>query len=125
MKLRSILFGLLLLAMAMFGTQACYYDNAEELYPNIECDTVSVSFQNDINPIIQTNCTPCHSGSTPSGGLLLTSHAQIAAASNSGKIMDRISRSNGDPLLMPQTGKMGDCSIAIIQAWINQGTLNN
>lgn len=125
MKGSSILLALPLILMVLFGTQACYYDNAEELYPNTECDTTAMSFQNDINPIIQTNCTVCHSGSTPSGGLLLTNHAQIAAAANSGKIMDRISRSNGDPLLMPQTGKLGDCSIAKIEAWINQGTLNN
>jgi len=106
---------------------SCYYDNAEEMYQNLpkDCDLTAISFNQDIAPIISTNCGGCHGAVAPSAGLSLTNHAQISAAAISGKIMDRISRQVGDPLLMPQGSPMIKCNIDKIDAWIKAGAVNN
>ena len=42
---------------------SCYYDNEEALYPSAGngCDTLEVSFNNTIVPILSTYCYTCHS----------------------------------------------------------------
>jgi uncharacterized membrane protein len=117
------LFGALLLVA---GLQACYYDNEQDLYPAVPgngCDTTAISYATTIQPIIQSRCTSCHSGGFPSGGLALTNHAEVAGSVN--RIIDRINRNEGDALLMPQGTKMDACRIDQIEAWANQGALNN
>jgi hypothetical protein len=117
------LFGCLLLVA---GLQACYYDNEHDLYPVVPgngCDTATVSYAATIQPIMQTRCVSCHSGGFPSGGLGLTTHAEVAGSVD--RIIDRITRNEGDALLMPQGAKMDACRIDQIIAWANQGALNN
>ncbi|MFN3530302.1 MAG: hypothetical protein ACK417_10320 [Bacteroidia bacterium] len=115
-----------LLLLFVFGSlQACYYDNEQDLYPGLpgDCDTLSVSYANTIRPIMQSRCVSCHSGNFPSGGLGLSTHAEVAGSI--GVIIDRISREPDDVLLMPQGAKMDACRIDEIIAWANQGALNN
>lgn len=106
---------------------SCYYDNAEEMYQNLpkDCDLTAISFNQDIAPIISQNCGGCHGANFPSGGLSLTNYAQISNAANSGKLVDRISRQTGDPLVMPQGGPMIKCNIDKIDAWVKAGAPNN
>ncbi len=106
---------------------ACVYNNAEEMIKDLpkECNLDAVSFNEEIAQIINQNCGSCHGATFPSGGLSLTNYTQISAAANSGIIMNRISRSPGDPLLMPTTGKMSSCNIDKIDAWIKAGAPNN
>lgn len=112
--------------LSLLFLAGCYYDNEQDLYPNPPgggCDTVAVSFNTEIWPIINTKCTSCHSGSFPSGSLALTNHAQVTASLPN--IIDRIERNPDDPLLMPQGAKLDACSISKIKAWAAQGAVNN
>ena len=48
---------------------SCSYENMETLYPQEPgCDTINVSYTEDIKPIFDANCVSCHSGSAPAGG---------------------------------------------------------
>lgn len=111
--------------LSLLFLAGCYYDNEQDLYPNLPtvCDTVAVSFNTEVWPIINSKCTSCHSGSFPSGGLALTNHAQVAAGL--ANVIDRIERNPDDPLLMPQGAKLDNCSIRKIKAWAAQGATNN
>ena len=40
-------------------------------------------------------------------------------------IIDRISRPEGDPLMMPGSYRIPQCQIDKIVAWVEQGALNN
>lgn len=107
---------------------SCYYDNAEEMYAdnNQNCDVAAVTFSQDVSKIIAQNCSVCHSGSVPSAGLSLTTYAQIKVVVDNGKLQNRINRSQGDPLVMPQgNGPMQKCNIDKVNAWIAQGALEN
>ncbi|MFP4469223.1 MAG: c-type cytochrome domain-containing protein [Bacteroidales bacterium] len=92
---------------------------------DINCDTLNVTFSETVFPIIQNRCLGCHSGGSPSGGINLENHANIAAVASSGALMGAIRHEPGySP--MPQNGaKLSDCNIAQIQKWIDDGTPNN
>ena len=47
--------------LTIFGS--CYYDNEEDLYPELEqeCDTVNVNFIGTVEPMLAANCLACHS----------------------------------------------------------------
>ena len=104
----------------------CSYDNSIDSYGNITaCDTAAVTFSQDIDALISQNCEGCHNGMSANGGLILSSHQNTAAAALNGSLIDRTTRSAGDPLLMPPGGALGDCDISKLRAWIAQGAPNN
>ena len=113
------------LSILLFNS--CNYDNEGSLYGISDCDTNFVSFGMDIYPIISSHCTMCHSDPSPSAGLALETHAQIyqSAIDPYNGVIDRISRPEGDPLMMPGSYRIPQCQIDKIVAWVEQGALNN
>jgi len=116
-----------LFASLVLLVQACYYDNEQDLYPagggNGGCDTLNLSYQTHILPIMSSKCQSCHGSVSPSGNLSLMTHAQIKAAEM--RVRDRINRPSGDPQLMPTSGKLPSCQIRQLELWYNQGAPNN
>lgn len=100
----------------------CYYDNEEYLYGT--CDTSSVSFSKDIKPIMDANCINCHSG----GSIDLTNYNGVKAKVTDSTLYKSISYSYSganSSKNMPSAGKLDDCSIKKVKAWIDQGAINN
>jgi uncharacterized membrane protein len=124
MKKHFIAYLLILLSISF---TSCYYDNEEYLYPNPSaCDTANVSYSQHIAPIIQTNCVGCHSGVAPSGGINLTSYSDVLVKVNDNALLNAVKYNNiNSPMPPPTVGKMSDCNINIIAAWIHQGAQNN
>jgi hypothetical protein len=121
---------LFLLSFAFLLFQSCYYDNAEELYANLQpdsCNTVDVSYAEFIQPLSDAQCafSGCHIGASPAAGLDLSSYAGLKQIADDGKFVDRINAVNGLPL-MPQGGpKLPSCDISKITAWVQAGAPNN
>ena len=114
------------LLILFFGTSSCYYDDYETLYGNAgACDTAAVTFSQDIKALIGQNCEGCHNGMSANGGLILSGHQNTSASALNGSLIDRMTRSAGDPLLMPPGGALGDCDISKLRAWILQGAPDN
>ena len=115
--------------LSIFLLNSCNYDNEETLYGISDCDTNFVSFGMDIYPIISLHCsTPvCHASPSPSAGLALETYDQIyqSATEPYNGIIDRISRPEGGPLMMPGSYRIPQCQIDKIIAWVEQGALNN
>jgi mono/diheme cytochrome c family protein len=88
------------------------------------CDTVSpITFSGTIWPIMQTSCTGCHSGASPSGGVSLANYATAAAAAANGSLMNSL---NGTGVTkMPPGGSFSVCRIRQVEIWVNNGYLNN
>jgi hypothetical protein len=97
--------------------------------PNLTCDTLgTISFSDQIWPVIQNNCTGCHNTTRASGGITLTNYDEIVSATT---------LVNGTPLIvgcirhmsgfkaMPPSGSLDECTLRTIELWIDQGTLNN
>ena len=105
---------------------SCYYDDYQTLYgTGGTCDTAAVSFGSDIQPFVTAQCAGCHGTASPSGGLSLTNHTQIAAATSSGSLLNRVHLPASDPLAMPPSGPLSSCQKAKLRTWKRQGALNN
>ncbi len=103
-------------------TTGCYYDNEEYLYGT--CDTSNVTFSKDIKPIIDANCINCHSA----GAIDLTNYNGVKAKVLDSTLYKSISYSYSganSSKNMPSSGKLDDCSISKVKAWIDGGALNN
>jgi hypothetical protein len=101
---------------------SCYWDNAEELYPDSgNCDTSDLSYPDVIKPIIDLNCavSNCHVAGT--GNPDFTSYAGLKAAVDNGSVMDRVVVKKD----MPPSGPLSSCNIAKIEAWIEIGAPSN
>jgi hypothetical protein len=84
------------------------------------CDSTNVTFTRSINPIIQSWCIGCHSGSNPSGGISLETYADVVACANSNRLMGALRHETGYSA-MPKGGQLTPCEIALFQKWIDLG----
>jgi cytochrome c553 len=91
------------------------------------CDTTDVSYQNDVVPILQSNCYTCHGENTNSGsmGIILQGHANLAAKATSGTLVGVITHASGYPAMPKDAGKLPECDINKIRAWVNAGAPDN
>ena len=90
----------------------------------LECDTVSVmTYPVHVWPVIELNCTGCHSGASPSGGIPLTNYCEVAIQSANGKLTGVLR--DGTYPLMPPSGSLPECEIRQIELWVegDQDTL--
>lgn len=92
----------------------------------------TVSFANDILPLLESRCVNCHGGDKVEEGLTLTSHASIIAGSENGDVITPGDAANSllaelvSNQKMPKRGpKLTPPQVQIIVDWINQGALNN
>jgi hypothetical protein len=119
-----------LLILIGFLSQGCYYDSVEELYPisfSGNCDTTGTTYTSDVSPAFTSfNCSSCHSGASPSGGIKLSTALEIrtfinlASPTNYNRMMGAIRHTSAYP--MPNAGtKIDNCSANRIEAWILKG----
>jgi hypothetical protein len=92
----------------------------------------TVSFANDILPIIESRCIGCHGGDRTEEGLVLRTHADIMAGSDNGPVI--VPGDAANSLLvemvatqkMPKRGpKLTPPQVQLITDWVNQGALDN
>lgn len=90
-----------------------------------DCDTINVTFSGTIWPIIQGRCYGCHSGSSPSGGVSLQNHQDIAMVAVSGRLLGAVKHQPGYAPMPPSGPQLTNCQINQIKKWIENGTPNN
>jgi mono/diheme cytochrome c family protein len=89
------------------------------------CDSVNVTFNKTVNPILQANCIVCHNGISAGGNIDLTKYKDIARIATSGQLMGTIGNKPGYAA-MPKNGKaLSACNIAQIRKWISDTTFTN
>jgi len=129
MKIKMLIIGGLL-ALTAAG---CYNDKADKLYPaavNTTCDTTTVTFAADIEPIIMANCAisgGCHDAAgaaTTSGFNFVGYTTDLTGQAYSGRLIADITGASGNP--MPKNAaRLSDCDINKFIRWVNQGFQNN
>lgn len=106
------------LGIAFFTLSNCTKDKAPFNPGNLDCPT-TISFNQQILPMIQNNCISCHDSGL--NNPTLTNYAQVAANAN-----DISGTLHGQPVLMPDGGPaLPDTLIQQFSCWIQQGKLNN
>ncbi len=90
----------------------------------VVCDTTVFTYSGAISGILTNNCKGCHSGTLPSGGVLLTNYSEVQTVALDGRLVDVINAANGRPI-MPPSGSLIACKITQIEKWVNDGAQNN
>lgn len=107
---------------------SCFYDNEEDLYGTSNfCDTTNVSYSNEVATILDNNCLTCHSTAAANAlgaGIVLDSYDGVLPFASGGTLYDVINATDVTRV-MPPSGKMADCNIEQIKAWIDAGALDN
>ena len=94
--------------------------------------TATVSFANDVLPILQSRCVNCHGGDRTEEGLVLKTYADLMTGSDNGPVIT--AGDTEDSLLvelvssqeMPKKGpKLTPPQIQLIIDWVSQGALDN
>lgn len=90
------------------------------------CDSVLVSFNADVKPVLQNKCVGCHTTATSANGMVaLSTHAGVTSSITGGRLIGAIKHTPGFTA-MPNGGpKLNDCEIAKISNWVTEGALNN
>jgi hypothetical protein len=126
--MKKIISGLVII-IAMSGLLfSCYYDKADILYNHggSTCDTMSViSYSTTVRPILEQKCYSCHSGSRPSGGIAMGTHATDKVLALNGRLYGTINHESGYSPMPQGEAKMEDCSIAKIKKWVDAGSADN
>jgi hypothetical protein len=115
---------LTLLAGMIWLLSGCYSKNEEEEFANVTCDTMSMSYSEDVLPIINEYCVSCH-GDFGSGNVSLNSYEKVKASAQNGGLLGSIDHSNGWDAMPQGQDQLDACTRDKIRAWINQGLLNN
>ena len=101
-----------------------------------ECDgdgsTCNISYSSTIQPIFNTNCTPCHITST-SNNLSLSNYANIMSGdSENGPVIDAGDHANSllwqyvnSGTMPPGNSNLTASQINLIATWIDEGALDN
>lgn len=92
--------------------------------PEIDACSVTVSFETDVKPIINSSCAipGCHNGDNGADkNWTVFSNFQSKRAN----VKDRITRPPGTPGHMPAVGSITQDQIQSIVCWVDQGGLNN
>ena len=106
----------LLLFITFYGCEKNVEEDHED--DTVDCSTVESYYDEQIAPILSSNCTGCHSGSTPTGDLSLDSYESVYAAIKSGNVLDRVNSNEGDSGFMPNGGtKLSDANLDILQTF--------
>jgi len=119
-KIKRILVALILIA-SVGGFSSC--DKYSYPLPVVDPD-VTVLFQNDIQPIFNSNCTDCHNGTQYPN---LTEGKSYNALSTGGLIVPP-GETSGLYLKMTEAShalRSSDIEKQTVLNWINQGALNN
>jgi mono/diheme cytochrome c family protein len=78
----------------------------------------AVSYSKQIAPIIKTNCSGCHGGSSPQAGVNLSTYAGLKSSALAAN--DVIQGG-----AMPPSGQLSAANMQLFQSWVDAGMPNN
>jgi hypothetical protein len=120
-------FVLLVMAAALVSAFAILRFGSTEAAP-----AISVSYANDVQPILESRCGKCHMGEFVSEGLHMDTYESLMEGSDNGPVIIP-GDADDSPLVqklvegkMPKRGpKLTPVQIQTIKDWINAGAQNN
>ena len=106
---------------------SCYYDKADKLYPSTFCDTAKMTYTSNIKPILTNNCLNqgCHTTANPNGSIELETYSGTQSSIAGDKLINALKYISGGSKNMPPAGKISDCEVSKVEAWIKRGAPEN
>jgi uncharacterized membrane protein len=128
---KSTFLALAILAILLTACAAGATDTPLPIQQNTS-SAASVSFSNDVMPILQSRCATCHGGNQTNAGLSFASYETLMAGSNNGPVVTPGNPANSLLIQMIQEGRMPKRGpkltpdqLQILMDWIQSGALNN
>ncbi|MEO8588148.1 MAG: hypothetical protein ABI432_02175 [Flavobacteriales bacterium] len=90
-----------------------------------QCDTLNITYSGTIAPLLSNQCTGCHGGSSPDGGINLTSYSGAQAVAANGHLAGAMQHQYGFTPMPSSTSSLSQCHIDQVLIWIQQGAPNN
>lgn len=120
----------IILGTCILSMISCYNDKEDLLYGTVDngpCpDTTGVvSYSQKVVPVLQQNCYSCHTGSFPSGGILMGTYTADKVLAQNGKLYGTISHASGFAPMPQGMPRLSHCRIITIKKWIDSGMQNN
>ena len=115
----------LLTAQQIQLIQTWIAQGAQNLNCDGGCDTSNVTFNAVIKPIMQNKCQGCHQGTSPGGGVNLSTYLGVQGSAIDGSLLGSIEHGSGWSAMPKNSSKLPDCDIAKIRIWVNAGAPNN
>jgi len=114
----------------IFINTSCYFDNAEELYPDIPgaCDSSQAEYLPKVKPIIQQSCYTCHASGNANvlgAGINLETPSSLSVYVQNGSLVGSIEHAPGFSAMPQGGGKLTNCQIETIKTWISNGAVTN
>jgi len=82
------------------------------------CDTVSISFDKSIGPIVQNNCISCHNATLASGNVDLSTYDKIITYVKNGKLYGSMMHLPGYSPMPSATSSLTSCELIMVKKWI-------
>ena len=120
--MKNIIIGISIGVMFLFSCKKEKSDDKDDTTPPI-----SAKFATDVQPIFQQSCGTggsCHGTGNAADGKVYETHAG-ASAINGAKTKGAINHSPGFHAMPKNLSKLSSEKIAIIEAWIDGGKLND
>lgn len=89
----------------------------------VSCDSIAASFSQDILPLINSKCSPCHVDGNASGGHTWTNYDEVFADKN--LILSAINHEPSTSNMPQGRDKLSDENIRLVECWIENGALDN
>lgn len=111
--------------LLFIGFAACTYNSEEELYPNPECQILNMSYVDDVLPILETHCFPCHSRAANFGNITLEGYDNLIDFVDDQSLLGSIQHESGYSAMPQGQAMLIECNIEKIKSWINDGAPEN
>lgn len=89
------------------------------------CDSSVFTYNGAVRNIITNKCQGCHSGTTASGGVDLSSYTSVKTYATNGRLWGSVNHSAGFSPMPKNAAKLSNCELTQIRKWIDAGALNN
>jgi hypothetical protein len=96
-------------------------NNEFDLYGEVECDTLNLTWQTDIAEILEFNCVPCHGPNRSERNVRHDSYTSELSYVNDGRLRGVINHLPGYPQMPKNSPKLPDCELEKINIWLDNG----
>lgn len=118
----KIIYPFIIFFLVFILFSACTYNNEEDLYGDLTCDTSNVTYLTHIKPIVEQNCIQCHGNVIQNEGFNFNNESDLKAAASSGRLSGAINHKSGFAPMPNGMPKLDDCKIQIMNKWIENET---
>ena len=91
----------------------------------LDCDSVTVTYSNQVVESLNSNCNACHSTASASGGVVLDNYTDVKKEVDNGKLSGTVNHDTGFKVMPPSGTQISACDLTIINKWIADGAPNN